>query len=1356
MDENKSSSNGDGGRIAFKPIAICLDNFRFRHGPDKSRGDELFVGRRRILERLSMLLEESNRGSFLVAGYRGSGKTSIVNLAILEYESKKKNPKPLVIHLNLGHGDRLKPEPIFYSIAAILQNELISQHKSQKYLKPFIGALIILCLLWLIAHYLFNPISFLVQSTGHELDSESVINRLLFFCENIIHPYLDYSVLLTLLIIIAYGVYRWFGGRVERRLASLLMRMQNVVTDQRGVLLKSSGFHIGGTRRMTSHPVSYREIEQELFNIFEMLSNRRIIIVFDELDKLSGRDARYISHHFPANDRASITSQRQELINELLGSLKNFITTAKATFIFIAGQETLDNYYSERGSANSLYESLFDHIIKVPSLLTDEFVQEEEEASKEKKANNVFFDGRPSMTALIEQYVCARLYKGNNGSFYTLQEYHHILKDHENKSDVILILRNFINYLAFHSWGNPKRLSAIFESYVKFCDSSHFRNEYVIIVGGDEEKKKNEKAFYLFFNYDQLHSLALTSNIFTLFQNRLGREVSRIGDKLTISSLASLQFILKLHSYGFTRETLYRMSEALNIYRSPELNIIVDDLLRYVFKPYIRRIRNGIYRYRFNSDFEKETRYITYFSDFESASYNFSVNAMDSVKRYIQLSFHIDGDELQYDVISQARAHLSLGEINAMERSFAQSAVHFSMAIRLLEDKMHQKAGWHNCDWEISVLYLEALLKYGDLEEHRQNYGYAAAIFSKADEYASNALQHDRRKSRSSFQSGDSKWEIFNLPHWAKRFLSLKRSLPHEATVYDELEFMNPRYKTDDPRYYYRSACFGFFLLGYSSPEKSEQDGFPSDLGNQVLRNYDEAIRLSCAMTSDFAKANERRDYLVYSSIVGMVETKLIQCSASLCSHVHDDVKALKDLGYSKVFEWDVIIQNNMHKWAKEMISCLKHDGAEDTFYYSNFGKSDIIGSLKCAARGFENSGLYISAVIVYFKLISYLICCLDFPRIKGKGIIFDKEMPLGVKRSEMSYFFRQIRDAATNAMKCIELDRGVPSSQISRSLKIYDFSEAKSEEKPRVEMDNKKISRLFSFLNLEDCGSENWPIKEQAFWQSSTWGQKLAALLYWAEYVRNCYDVESKIMNVRFPDLELEYYGVFEPSKNPVLSVRSRISMRWVYSRSLIEEIKQYVDNLSAPGCQRLEENDDFDALNELGHIKKQCYMAARNLYYALLDISLISRKNLDLVFPSLWQIYLWQWELIYRIVYFVLKKSEGNVGSVGDVLDHVRNWFIDLDAEFGGLERLDPSHFDYDFILAQLKGHLRNSFNMPDCTSRTRTNVLQQKYFIHDDHSDPEFRMDWTVEMLLAPLAGHLHSYVEARHEQLMQMKW
>lgn len=77
----------------YRTIAIPLQSSGSINKPSDHNEyqEQFFVGRKNITEKLVDLLESTRqRGSYLIAGYRGSGKTSMVDRA-LELIAKKNN-----------------------------------------------------------------------------------------------------------------------------------------------------------------------------------------------------------------------------------------------------------------------------------------------------------------------------------------------------------------------------------------------------------------------------------------------------------------------------------------------------------------------------------------------------------------------------------------------------------------------------------------------------------------------------------------------------------------------------------------------------------------------------------------------------------------------------------------------------------------------------------------------------------------------------------------------------------------------------------------------------------------------------------------------------------------------------------------------------------------------------------------------------------------------------------------------------------------------------------------------------------------------------------------------------------------
>ena len=87
-----------------KDVIIELPGFNFFHSPsDVGKLDKRFIGRKNIIDRLVTILtnQETKSGAYLVTGYRGMGKTSVVNQAFAQISSTHKPLKKLTRFLKL-------------------------------------------------------------------------------------------------------------------------------------------------------------------------------------------------------------------------------------------------------------------------------------------------------------------------------------------------------------------------------------------------------------------------------------------------------------------------------------------------------------------------------------------------------------------------------------------------------------------------------------------------------------------------------------------------------------------------------------------------------------------------------------------------------------------------------------------------------------------------------------------------------------------------------------------------------------------------------------------------------------------------------------------------------------------------------------------------------------------------------------------------------------------------------------------------------------------------------------------------------------------------------------------------------
>ncbi len=272
------------------------------------------------------------------------------------------------------------------------------------------------------------------------------------------------------------------------------------------------------------------------------------------------------------------------------------------------------------------------------------------------------------------------------------------------KLKIIFILKMLIHFLTLHSWGNYKRLLALFESFIKIRKESDGITKYE-----------------LFFSTRDIQRLTLASHLYILFHHNLSRMLMNANDKLVVSTFSVFHYIMKFHGMGFSRGYINRMYEMINVHSSPELTRTVDVILNNVLNCHVRRIRNSFYRYRFSSLYEQEIHFITTISDVESAVFSFSLDAMDNVKRHY-LSYLMGDrripDEHQCKDITLVSTHVIVGNYYFWEQSYDEANIHYGFSLKVLEKFLDE----HQDDVNVLVQFVEVSLKLASVAERGGNY----------------------------------------------------------------------------------------------------------------------------------------------------------------------------------------------------------------------------------------------------------------------------------------------------------------------------------------------------------------------------------------------------------------------------------------------------------------------------------------------------------------------------------------------------------------------------------------------------------------------------------------------------------
>ncbi len=267
------------------------------------------------------------KGSILISGYRGVGKTSLVYKALLEL--KKKNNEIIIVMLNAAHLEAgLRNDPA--------NAKILSQTDPQKIIQNLIRRL-----------YSTTKGSELPDNTKADIDklykmavaaefnvTERYQNQEKFQQIEVKERKLDYMLNKNLLTLIFIGVLStalqysnfisadWLAKLIPVLVAffgplTLFYKTQKNKSEDKS-LTKSADEVYRSDNCIGNLEFELEKIHKDLY----YKCNKKIIYIIDELDKLN-----------PQNQ-----------VDEILNYFKNFFTLSNAIFVFIGGQELYDRY----------------------------------------------------------------------------------------------------------------------------------------------------------------------------------------------------------------------------------------------------------------------------------------------------------------------------------------------------------------------------------------------------------------------------------------------------------------------------------------------------------------------------------------------------------------------------------------------------------------------------------------------------------------------------------------------------------------------------------------------------------------------------------------------------------------------------------------------------------------------------------------------------------------------------------------------------------------------------------------------------------------------------------------------------
>lgn len=450
-----------------------------------------------------------------------------------------------------------------------------------------------------------------------------------------------------------------------------------------------------------------------------------IIFVFDELDKVGVRSLAYEEEgeEGPAQASEPLDEERARSreLHRLFADLKNILSSGEARFIFIGGRNLHDEWLADQSARYPLLTNIFQGEIYVPSLLTDkladvEGILEDKDAGLSPSSEDGEGDRQEFQTRLggVQRYVRAQLKRAQHlhlivqrrriAPWQSLRREERFepsftqvyLVGHKEELPEIEIFpssgrstetlealswsadfrEDFYRFLTYRSLGSVKRLRELVERQLRATDRA---------VG---HCRWADSAFdcehVLSFSDVDLFRIQITADIFRRLAYTLDIRMIFRDDKLAQGALYLSDFLLKFHGRAFSWGNLERVDELVHIHRAPELRKVLRGIVVSWSGPYLQIIRNGMYNYRFQSDFAEEIAYISRASEQELAAFNFTLDESQALKRLYRSRCEGADDLESWEFIG------GLAELSEFDEEYEVARYEYRRAVRRLDESFNK------------------------------------------------------------------------------------------------------------------------------------------------------------------------------------------------------------------------------------------------------------------------------------------------------------------------------------------------------------------------------------------------------------------------------------------------------------------------------------------------------------------------------------------------------------------------------------------------------------------------------------------------------------------------------------------
>lgn len=465
-------------------------------------------------------------------------------------------------------------------------------------------------------------------------------------------------------------------------------------------------------KRQSFHKLTFKELEYEVHKVLEVCQNTlyfrnsNLLFVVDELDKI---EPEYVQHEEDFFSLGKSNSERRkETLAKLLANLKSFINTSSAKFIFIGGADMYDSSLADVADRESFYSSIFSEVIYVNSFFKDS-IDTGSRRPLLQLAEHFFI--KVMVGDRLAEHLCSlRL-------FYRIYVEPISNLSVRDRAFLVFQVYRFIAYLAYRSNGSPKKMKELLEyNMANYVEPADIDDSLVLrweisgtsrrLILSDSTSLVNHNPRSLFFRLtskQQFKIGSFTSIVLPFIQGK-GNYMSNLNDKNLYLSAFLLDHILKFHKSAFSWKGLELMPDIIMGSKGPNLRNTLNDLIEHLLQKHLRRTTNAMFQYKFRSRFSKELMYLSKVSDESAAAFNFTYDESHHLKSFFKRKLKQKVDSYANNksipdgithIHTLAHINSTIADIHYYDEEYDSAIRYYSDAIQALRDLMVNREELH-------------------------------------------------------------------------------------------------------------------------------------------------------------------------------------------------------------------------------------------------------------------------------------------------------------------------------------------------------------------------------------------------------------------------------------------------------------------------------------------------------------------------------------------------------------------------------------------------------------------------------------------------------------------------------------